>query len=190
MSTLRNKYGVTPERWARMTPAERHKHYKRLSLKRLKKDPERLADYMEKRRLESRRHNELNREKSNARKRAWKRANREKQYAYTREFKSRRKAKQTINLNPDMVYRQIDAAVPRQWPRHMRDDVIASALLEILEGRVRLDQIGELIRRSTTAYNRQFDTFKTLSLDATVPGTDQTYLDRLADQAQFEPCHD
>ena len=54
----------------------------------------------------------------------------------------------------------------------MRDDVINSMLLAVLEGELLLENIGARMKEYLGRYNREYDTFKTLSLDAPMGGTD------------------
>jgi hypothetical protein len=91
-------------------------------------------------------------------------------------------AQRTIGRSPDQVYMLINRAVSRALPSHVRDDVVASMCLAVLEGKLFIENIEKEAKSFLTAYNRQFDHFKTASLDEPINGQDgRTYLDMLAD---------
>lgn len=85
-----------------------------------------------------------------------------------------------VRHNPDNVYKIVNKVVSAALPKHMRDDVIAEILLAVLEGKLLLDQIGQRVKDFVRDYNREYDTFKTLSLDEVIPGTNTSRLDMLA----------
>ncbi|QKD03496.1 hypothetical protein EB235_20005 [Mesorhizobium loti R88b] len=92
----------------------------------------------------------------------------------------------SIRHDPDTVYRVVSRAVSSALPRFMRDDVIASMLLAVLEGKLLLDHVGARMKDYVTGYNREYDTFKTLSLDAPMGGTDLRRIDLLEAPAACE----
>ncbi|AYD02049.1 hypothetical protein [Neorhizobium sp. NCHU2750] len=54
--------------------------------------------------------------------------------------------------------------------------------LAVMEGTLFVENIDKEAAQFLRAYNREFDQFKTISLEALVPGADgMTYMDRLAD---------
>ncbi|TPJ52690.1 hypothetical protein [Mesorhizobium sp. B2-6-4] len=96
----------------------------------------------------------------------------------------------TIRHDPDTVYRVVSRAVSSALPRFMRDDVIASMLLAVLEGKLLLENVGARVKDYVTGYNREYDTIKTLSLDAPMGGTDLRRIDLLEAPAPYEPEDD
>jgi hypothetical protein len=73
----------------------------------------------------------------------------------------------------------VSRAVSSALPRFMRDDVIQSMLLAVLEGELLLGNVGARVKDYLAGYNRQYDTFKTLSLDAPMGGTELRRIDLL-----------
>lgn len=102
----------------------------------------------------------------------------------------RKKSINTMRHDPDTVYRVVSRAVSSGLPRFMRDDVIASMLLAVLEGKLLLEHVGARMKDYVTGYNREYDTFKTLSLDAPMGGTDLRRIDLLEAPAPYEPEDD
>ncbi|NGO56202.1 hypothetical protein, partial [Allomesorhizobium camelthorni] len=64
-------------------------------------------------------------------------------------------------------------------PRFIRDDVVSSLCLAILEGEINVNDMAAQAKVYLRAYNREYDTFQTVSLDKFTPGTKTTYLDAL-----------
>jgi hypothetical protein len=96
----------------------------------------------------------------------------------------------TIRHDPDTVYRVVSRAVSSALPRFMRDDVISSMLLAVLEGELLLENVGTRIKDYLGRYNREYDGFKTLSLDAPMGGTDLKRIDLLEAPPPYEPEED
>jgi len=202
MSAPVNQYGYTEEEWAAFS---RHQRYTR---KLKATDPEKYQRVVQGSRNRWRERNpektkasndkyfkserakllktkylEENRERIYADQRRWRQERPEAYRKLWRAAYHRRKSKQRIHMDPNKVYAQINKAVSRALPRHVRDDLIGAMCLAVLEGKLLVSDIDKEARKFLTEHNRQYDTFKTLSLDATIPGTDQTYLDRVVDQA-------
>jgi hypothetical protein len=70
------------------------------------------------------------------------------------------------------IFQAANAAVPRTLPEHIRADVIAALALGVLERRFTINDLPAEAKREIAAHNRMFDRFKTVSLDAPMPGTD------------------
>ncbi|MCA0000987.1 MULTISPECIES: hypothetical protein [unclassified Mesorhizobium] len=98
----------------------------------------------------------------------------------------RLKSMNAIRHDPDTVYRVVSRAVSSALPRFMRDDVINSMLLAVLEGELLLQHVGSRMKDYLGRYNREYDTFKTLSLDAPMGGTDLRRIDLLEAPAPYE----
>lgn len=98
-----------------------------------------------------------------------------------RETKQRRQRFARLHINPDQLYRMVDKAVSKTYPAHIRDDIISSAALAVLEGEIKsLDQIAKEIPKHITAYWRLHDHKRNVSIDAPLfAGSSQTYHDFL-----------
>jgi hypothetical protein len=82
-------------------------------------------------------------------------------------------------LHSNDLYAVVSSCVSRSLPRHIRDDVISSMVLDVLEGKLYRKDLGpKAARRYVTAYNREFETYATRSLDADL-GDGFTLLDTL-----------
>lgn len=92
----------------------------------------------------------------------------------------RRQSIKAMMESPDKIYSLILSALPSGLPRHVRDDVVGSLCLAIMERKVLVKNIKAEVGKFLKAYNREYDTFKTLSLDELIPGTKTTRLDALA----------
>ncbi|UVK57598.1 hypothetical protein DBIPINDM_008210 (plasmid) [Mesorhizobium sp. AR02] len=93
-------------------------------------------------------------------------ANYDRVLVWQRRSEAKAKSINAIRHNPEDVYRVVSRAVSSALPRFMRDDVINSMLLAVLEGKLLLEHVGARMKEYVTGYNREYDTFKTLSLDA------------------------
>ncbi len=186
-----NNCGVEPILWLQMTKQEKHCWYTKASIARRgrTRTKEQIAEqnrsYRERfpEKCKQLKENWLakNKEKAAATIRAWRGRNRERIRKVKAAWRARKAAQTEIKLSPEKVYLLLHRAVPRALPRHVRDDVIAELCLSILEGKLALKHLEDGVRKHLTAYNREYDTFKTLSLDAKIPGMDgMTYLDRLS----------
>jgi len=123
---------------------------------------------------------EANRDKARARELRYYTRNKVRLLAKWKAEYKRRISKKSIRVNPDAAYKLVMQAVPRALPKHMRDDIVANMLLAVLEGNILIDNVAKEAKKFLTAYNREYDTFKTKSLDAPIAGTDgMTMLDTL-----------
>lgn len=166
-----NKYGVPVDVWNTLTAKERQRHYNRYSAK------QRGRPYNVSRQAK---------DNQNASKRALREKYPEIWRAKDKARYRRYKDKKTITLSPDEVYNLINKAVSRALPAHIRDDVIAEICLAVLEGKLFIDDIKKEVVKYIRAHNREYDHFKTISLDATITGTDNlTRLDLLEAQPEY-----
>ncbi len=85
-----------------------------------------------------------------------------------------------VRTSPEEVYPRAMAAPPSGLPRFIRDDVVNNLCLAILEGQINVNDKAAQAKVFLRAYNREYDTFQTVSLDVQIPGTKTTYLDALA----------
>jgi hypothetical protein len=127
-----------------------------------------------------------NREKILATKRASYYRNHEKHLARFKARDARKASQSTVRQSPDEVYRLISKSVPNGLSRYDRDDVVAAMCLAVLEGKLLVKNIKTAVTKYLAAHNREYDGFKTLSLDAEIPGTKKRYIDNVAaDQEHF-----
>jgi hypothetical protein len=97
-----------------------------------------------------------------------------------RKYELKRCSIRRVRTSPEEVYRRAMAALPSGLPRFIRDDVVSSLCLAILEGEINVNDMAAQAKVYLRAYNREYDTFQTVSLDVLIPGTKTTYLDALA----------
>lgn len=196
-----NKYGVPLSFWATLNMAQKNYYYNKLSKKNCSKAAWKRVSRERKDRIlaKARQWREENLEK----RQEWERQYRLKHVERNREWcrryyhanhakmveKHKRRwakdrSKKKMSLSPDVVYRQIDAAVSRTLPKFARDDVVSAMCLAVLDGKLLIENIGKEAKKFVTAYNREYDHFKTMSLDAPINGCEGiTFIDRLADPA-------
>ena len=55
-----------------------------------------------------------------------------------------------IAAQPDLVFSIVDAAVSRNLPRHIRDDVVGTVALMVLDGQISLSQVKAEARKQTS----------------------------------------
>lgn len=161
-----SKYGLTWEEWNKLSLQERERFRRRAYHHACKaRDPE----Y----------HNKAKRRYlSDPAKRANKNANDRKSYyrhhaKQIERFHKRNdiiRSKQTVRVNPDKVYLLLQRAVSRSLPQHIRDDLISTMCLAVLEGKLLVENIDKEARKYVTDYNRVNDTYKNVSLDAPING--------------------
>jgi hypothetical protein len=94
---------------------------------------------------------------------------------YRRRWSQRRQSVAEVRTSPEEVYRRAIAALPSGLPRFIRDDVVSSLCLAILEGEINVNDMAAQAKVYLRAYNREYDTFQTVSLDVLIPGTKTTY---------------
>ncbi|MER8567532.1 hypothetical protein NKH85_16240 [Mesorhizobium sp. M0924] len=118
---------------------------------------------------------------------AWRAAHREQVLANQARWRLRRKSVAIIRHHPDQVYRLVSRAVSSGLPRFVRDDVMSSMILAVLEGKLLLENVASSAKSYLARHNREYDSFKTLSLDAPMGGADLRRIDLLEAPAAFEP---
>jgi len=196
-----NEFGVPIDVWSCMSEVERQRFWrKRWYHGRMKEDPLLFAKHKDRQAVNQARIRERWAEdpepmRAKLREIYWKdvettrakgrekyKKNIDRERARSRRRTRARIAQRTIGRSPDQVYMLINRAVSRALPSHVRDDVVASMCLAVLEGKLFIENIEKEAKSFLTAYNRQFDHFKTASLDEPINGQDgRTYLDMLAD---------
>lgn len=90
----------------------------------------------------------------------------------------------------DRLYRAARKGLPAGLPPWISDDVISEITLAVFQGWLVEKDIGKRAGEFLRTYNRENDTFKTLSLDAPMGGTDLKRIDLLEAPAPYEPEED
>lgn len=80
----------------------------------------------------------------------------------------------TTQLMSDDLYAAIHAIVPRWYPRDVRDDIIMEIIVAVLEGRESVTSASRKVGSFAPAHYKE--NFKSVSLDAVIPGTDNLRL--------------
>lgn len=87
----------------------------------------------------------------------------------------------TIAANGTDIFMLIRSEVPASLPAQIRDDVIGTMALEIVEGKLRTADIRRRVREYITGQFRQFSKYTQVSLDARLyDDGSATLLDRLS----------
>lgn len=86
------------------------------------------------------------------------------------------------SLSHNELYSAANKAVSLGLPAHIRDDVIGAIVLAVLEGEMDVEDIRPTAREFVAAYHREAGTYKTVSTDAVVGGTEDLRLIDTLDQ--------
>jgi len=76
------------------------------------------------------------------------------------------------------------AAIPRNLPPDVRDEVAGTLFMALVDGTLRAADLSAKVREYVRAYNRQNDHYKVLSLDDKIPGMETSWVDNLPDDAE------
>lgn len=81
-----------------------------------------------------------------------------------------KRIEQAENLHRQLMqvplYVQVDRAVPRTWPKHIRDDIIGAVILGVLENPEAT--VTALVKQESTAYWRGRPEYRMRSMDAPI----------------------
>lgn len=189
-----NKYGVALSVWSTLGPKEKNRIYRGYSSKKIwaEASPEkrqrqyarakdiRLAN-LEQRRAKDRERYRINAERRKAQQHESYWRHHDKVLARARAKWAKASSQRAISRSPDAVMEMIDKAVSNALPRFIRDEVVSAMCLAVLEGQLMVEDVSKEAKLFLRAYNREYDTFKTVSLDAPLAGTEGlTLLDKLA----------
>lgn len=86
------------------------------------------------------------------------------------------------SLNENELYHAANKAISLAIPSHIRDDVIGAIVLAVLEGEMDISDIKSTAREFVAAYHREAGTYKSVSTDAVVGGTEDLRLIDTFDQ--------
>jgi len=153
---------------------KRSNETERRSYARLKEDPERYAKYCA-------RKSAYNRLRSQEKKQVRTDAMREKDRRKRQRLKTQRLARE----NPAELRKLIRVHVPGYLMAAAQMDVINSVMVQILDRKVPFNDLAAWVKKSVTEYNRQFDHFKNVSIDAPIAGTDGLTRADLLDSETF-----
>jgi hypothetical protein len=191
-----NKYGFTEEEWAALDTGNKRRAYAKVArIKSRALNPEAFAE-RERAKDQRRRHRDIQAARRRGRERYHRTReakrlqasasyyrNHDKQLARHRAKRARKESLAQVRCSPDVVYKLVTKAIPGGLPRHDRDDLAGAMCLAILEGKLLVKHIKAEVAKYLKAHNREYDTFKTLSLDAEIPGTKTRYVDNIASDA-------
>lgn len=145
----------------------------RRSYAKLKEDPEWLAAYNKQR-------------SENRRKRGYKREYTEALRERDRRRRQRIKTQMLAQTKPDELSAMIKQHVPLYLDAPSRMDVINAVTVQALARNVPFNDLAAWVRKAVTEHNRQFDYFKTISIDTPIAGTDDL---RLIDRIEADAFH-
>ncbi|MCQ9146082.1 hypothetical protein [Ochrobactrum sp. BTU2] len=82
-------------------------------------------------------------------------------------------------LQAEPLYVQASKLAPKYLPKDVREDFITEVIIAVLEGSVTIENVSKNITRFIPAHHK--DSFKTVSMDQTIAGTDNLKLsDKIA----------
>lgn len=102
---------------------------------------------------------------------------------------ARRASQRRARAKPLDLLTAANSALNPRLPKHVRDDVIGSMMIDVFEGRLLVKDIAARSTEFVRRYNREHDGLKVLSLDAPVAGGDgsTTYVDLLPASTEDNP---
>ncbi|KFH18596.1 hypothetical protein ELZ19_09725 [Brucella abortus] len=159
----------------------KHKNRKRTnatsrrSYAKRKEDPERYAKYCADKRAYQRLYYSQGK----------KQVQTEKRRERDRRKRQRIKTQLLARDNPAEMRKQIRAHVPGYLIASAQMDVINSVMVQILDRKVPFNELAAWVKQAVTAYNRQYDHFKNISIDAPIAGTDGLTRADLLDSETF-----
>ncbi|WP_210212368.1 hypothetical protein, partial [Mesorhizobium sp. M4B.F.Ca.ET.049.02.1.2] len=131
----------------------------------------------------TKRYHDKNRAEINARHREVYRLDRDKILAQQRAAYARKRSILQANHSPEALMKAVYAAIPAALPKFIRDEVAGEMMLAVLEGKLQMDGIRRSVAEHLRRYNKVYDRFKFLSLDAPMAGTeDLRRIDTLTDE--------
>jgi hypothetical protein len=84
-------------------------------------------------------------------------------------------------LYENALYAAAIAAVPRGYEDFKREDIASDVVFMIIAGLTTLDKVPDAVKRATREYNRMYDRYKTVSIDAPIyAGSTRTIGDNLS----------
>ncbi|WP_273794606.1 hypothetical protein [Brucella intermedia] len=105
---------------------------------------------------------------------------------HNRRWYSRSKAVKYVTEKPEEARRIIAQQLPGYLTADAKRDITNEAITAILSRNVLFEEIGSCAKPFVTAYNRMFDQFKNISIDAPIKGTEDL---RLIDLVPADAFH-
>jgi len=97
----------------------------------------------------------------------------------------RKKSQKIARADPSAMRKLIRVHVPGYLMSAAQMDVINSVMVQILDRKVPFNDLAAWVKKAVTEYNRQFDHFKNVSIDAPFAGTDGLTRADLIDSEAF-----
>ncbi len=169
----KEKAAAMARRWRKENPKTARAAWKR-KREAIKADPERRAHYAKVRQAWLKRGGQKSYPKQ-----------RERERQYDADRYQRGKTKRLAQNKPGELRKLIQQRLPGYLIPAARMDVINSVMELALAKRVRHDRLADCVKACVTAYNRQFDHFKNVSIDAPIAGTDGLTRADLLDSETF-----
>lgn len=138
----------------------------------IKSDPERHARYLAKSREQARKH-------------PWRVKDAEKERERARRKYQRMKVQKLAQTDPQALRKMINPMLPGYFIASARMDVTAQVTTWALERKIPFDDLSTWVKKAVTEYNRQFDHFKNVSIDAPIAGTENLTRADLIDSEAF-----
>jgi len=105
--------------------------------------------------------------------------NLEKYRAMHRKIAAKNRSRRLADMRPADLIVRVYEAISLRLPSHKRDEIAGEMMLEVYEKTLLVDDIEKRAKEFERRYNRTFDGYKTLSLDAPLPGGKGTFVDLL-----------
>lgn len=169
----KEKVAAKARRWRKENAKAARAAWKR-KREAIKADPERLAHYAKVRQEWLKRNGQKSYPKQ-----------RERERQYDADRYQRAKTKRLAQNKPGELRKLIQQRLPGYLIPAARMDVINSVMELALAKRVRHDRLADCVKACVGAYNRQFDHFKNVSIDAPIAGTDGLTRADLLDSETF-----
>ncbi|ELT50995.1 hypothetical protein [Brucella intermedia] len=95
------------------------------------------------------------------------------------------KTQRLARTDPAELRKLIKAYIPGYLDAAAKMDVINAVILQALDAKVPFNELAAWVKKAVTEYNRQFDHFKNVSIDAPIAGTDDLTRADLIDSEAF-----
>lgn len=102
-----------------------------------------------------------------------------------RRRRQRVKTRLLARNDPASLRRLIKTHVPGYLIASAQMDVINAVILQALDAKIPFNELAAWVKKAVTDYNRQFDQFKNVSIDAPIAGTDGLTRADLLDSETF-----
>ncbi|MGU3401552.1 hypothetical protein ACLBWS_17770 [Brucellaceae bacterium D45D] len=97
----------------------------------------------------------------------------------------RKKLQKLAQTDPQALRKMISPMLPSYFIASARMDVTAQVMTWALERKIPFNDLAAWVKKAVTEYNRQYDHFKNVSIDAPITGTDNLTRADLIDSEAF-----